>query len=114
MHRPARCLQTTSPDVSDIGQDERCPPICSSPAGAIVWMRETFIEPSMRCLGRWVCEAHLTVGALVCTTCADYAESFFPGSLKTELESFALQPAVEVPKHAELQPARANSVALVM
>ena len=29
-------------------------------------------------------------------------------------ESFALQPAVEVPKQAELQPARANSVALVV
>ena len=43
--------------VSDIGQDERCPPICLSPAGATVWMRETFIERSMRCLGRSVCEA---------------------------------------------------------
>src|SRR5260370_798683 len=41
-----------------------------SPAGAIAWMRETFIEPSTRCLGRSVCEAHPTVGALVCTTCA--------------------------------------------
>src|SRR5271166_2347122 len=29
-------------------------------------------------------------------------------------DSFALQPAIEVPKHAELQPARANSVALVV
>src|ERR1700747_601853 len=70
MHRPAVCLQTTSPDVSDIGQDEQYLPICSSPAGAIVWMRETYIERSTRCLGRSVCEAHPTVGALVCTTCA--------------------------------------------
>ena len=29
-------------------------------------------------------------------------------------ESFALQPPIEVPKHAELQPARANSVALAV
>src|SRR5260370_5573671 len=70
MHRPARCLGTTSPDVSDIGQGEWCPPICSSPTGAIVWMRERFIEPSMHCLGRSVCEAHPTVEALVYTTCA--------------------------------------------
>src|SRR6516164_9490141 len=70
MHRPARCLQTTLPDVRDIGQDEQYLPICSSPAGAIVWMRETYIERSTRCLGRSVCEAHPTVGALVCTTCA--------------------------------------------
>src|SRR5260370_36683764 len=54
MHRPARCLQTTLPDVSDIGQDEQYLPICSSPAGAIVWMRETYIERSTRCLGRSV------------------------------------------------------------
>jgi hypothetical protein len=57
MHRPARCLETTSPDVSDIGQGERCPPICSSLTGAIDWMRERFIELSMRCLDRSVCEA---------------------------------------------------------
>jgi hypothetical protein len=57
MHRPVRCLQTTSPDVSDIGQDERCLPICSSPVGAIVWMGETSIERSMRCLDGSVREA---------------------------------------------------------
>src|ERR1700736_3391751 len=70
MHRPARCSETTSSDVTDTGQDEWCPPICSSPTGAIVWIRERFIEPSTRCLGRSACEAHPTVGALVCTTCA--------------------------------------------
>src|SRR6516162_58664 len=69
MHRPARCLPTTSADVSDIGQDEQCPRICSSPAGATVWIAETFIERSMRCLGRSVCGAHLTVEDLGCTTC---------------------------------------------
>src|ERR1700737_1021818 len=34
------------------------------------WMRETYIERAPRCLGRSVCEAHPTVGALVYTTCA--------------------------------------------
>jgi integrase len=53
-----------------IGPDVQCPPICSFPAGVIVWIAETFTEPSILCLARLVCEELPTVAGLVCTTCA--------------------------------------------
>jgi len=41
LHGALRLHRQTS---ADTGQDEWCPPICSSPTGAIVWIRERFIE----------------------------------------------------------------------
>ena len=58
-----------SPTSAPLERTSGRPPTCSSPAGAIVWIAERFIEHSMRCLGRSGCEAHPTVTALVCTTC---------------------------------------------
>jgi integrase/recombinase XerD len=61
-------LPTTSRDANVIGRDEKSPPICSFPTGAIVWMAERFIELSMPCPGRSVCVAYPTITGHVCMT----------------------------------------------
>lgn len=65
---PARCSSDTWSDEAAIGLTVPCLPICSSRAGAIVWMPEKFTEPSMPCRGRSACAARPTVTDLVCTT----------------------------------------------